>query len=137
MKLSMANVDKDAIILDSSVWIAYFYKEDNQHTKAVSAMAKITTHILIPEYVLLEVVTLLRQKGYNDTACQFMAEVTKDNDRLLIHGEEYFTDTVSLFRAAKNSKLSFVDTALLVLSQKYTVVTFDTVLNREIMKVKR
>ena len=107
MKLSMANVDKDAIILDSSVWIAYFYKEDN------------------------------RQKGYNDTACQFMAEVTKDNDRLLIHGEEYFTDTVSLFRAAKNSKLSFVDTALLVLSQKYTVVTFDTVLNREIMKVKR
>ena len=58
-----------AIIFDSNVWIGYFNTEDSTHSKAVAFFKKYNDHtIVLTEYVLLEVATVLKQKiGYAAT----------------------------------------------------------------------
>lgn len=130
------NRDKK-IILDSSVWIAQLLIDDSQHNKAVTLFENITNKIYVPEYVLVEVTTLLKQKGYLGLAKNFLLEVIDPNDPILIPSDQYFTETQSAFlNVEKNNKLSFIDTSLLVLSKDYTVVTFDKQLQKEIQKIK-
>lgn len=124
------------IILDSSVWIAQLLKEDSQHNKAVTLFKDITNKIYVPEYILIEVTTLLKQKGYFGLAKNFLLEVIDPNEPILIPSDQYFTETQSAFlNVEKNNKLSFIDTSLLVLSKEYTIITFDKQLQKEIKKL--
>ena len=124
------------IILDSSVWIARLHTDDSQHDKALSIFKGIFNEIYVPEYVLLEVTTLLKQKGCLDLAKNFITEVTILNKSIFIPSYQYFTETQSAFlNTEKNNKLSFIDTSLLVLSKEYTIITFDKQLQKEIQKL--
>lgn len=87
--------------------------------------------ILIPEYVLVEVATALKRKGYEDAAKKFVAETMKDGHNAFLPVGEL----ASLFAAAfleRNDTLSFTDTALLVLSERYRIISFDKRLHKAI-----
>ena len=52
-----------AIIFDSNVWIGYFNTTDTTHAQAVAYFKKYSEQtVILTEYVLLEVATVLKQK---------------------------------------------------------------------------
>lgn len=120
------------IILDSNVWIAYLHAEDSQHTKALAALDALTEPVIVPEYVLAEVATVLKQKGQHARGRAFVREVTDSGGSALLVLDEQMVRTVSRLFTDRNDKLSFVDTVLLALSTHYRIVTFDTALKRAI-----
>ncbi|HAM88058.1 MAG: hypothetical protein US83_C0019G0004 [Candidatus Falkowbacteria bacterium GW2011_GWC2_38_22] len=123
------------IILDSNIWIAYLNKNDNQHNKAVSFFDKIKENILITEYIILEVATVLSMRIDKKTADSFIDFVTNNQDiEVMSSSDEFFKKTLDFFLKYKNGNLSFVDVSLLMLSKKFQVFTFDRNLEREIVK---
>ena len=123
--------------LDSNVWIAFFNPDDSNHHKAQKIFLKTQEKIGLPEYVLLEVTTILAQKMGKDIADQFlqMARASKDVE-ILPSSREFFDGVIQLYLSRTNKKLSFVDYSLLYLSGKTNVVTFDKDLKKELEKVE-
>jgi predicted nucleic acid-binding protein len=119
------------IILDSSIWISYLDKDDSQHKKAVELMRKIgNSNLIVTEYILLEIVTVIKQKGNFETAWHFIKQVQEAGSLGFIPSEQYLENTISLFGESEKNKLSFVDLSLVALSSKYEVLTFDNNLQK-------
>lgn len=114
------------IIFDSNVWIGYFNIEDATHAQAVSYFKKYEAcTVVLTEYVLLEVATVLKQKiGYSATKKILAILLQTENIQLLL-SSEYFDATLSQFLSIKDEHLSFVDMSLLTLASDFTVITFD------------
>lgn len=126
-------METKAIIFDSNVWIGYFNTEDTAHSKAVDYFEKYHKHtVILTEYVLLEVATVLKQKiGYAPTNKIITTLLQTENIELL-SSSEYFTSTLTQFLTSKDKYLSFVDMSLLCLADDFTIVTFDQKLNSAI-----
>ena len=122
------------IIVDSSVWISYFDEDDSQHQKAEDLLEKLSQPFLIPEYILLEVVTVLRQKNREVELEQFLDSATRDY--VYLPAGNLGVMVASCYSDKKYSKLSFVDVALVILAKKYKVITFDKALTQVISKQK-
>ena len=122
------------IILDSNIWIAYLNEVDSTHQLALKIFQKTNTKdILITEYLLLEIVTILKQiQGYK-SAQEFIQLLTDENISF-IESKNFYAETLLLFQALKENKLSFVDVSLLHLSRKYEVRTFDKDLKKVLIK---
>ena len=123
------------LVLDSSVWIAFLYREDSQHKKACRLLEIETGPIIVPEYVLLEVATVLRQKRQASVVKKFVQN-TITNPSVFLPADDLASKTARLFLTQDNDTLSFIDTALIVLSHKYAVITFDKTLKRALKKSK-
>lgn len=118
-------------ILDSSVWIAWLNKDDSQQAKAQALFKKIERPILLPEYVLLEVCTVLAMRISKQTADQFIEAVTDNRDVIILKSDEtFFANLLTYFQSHEHKGLSFVDVALLFLAKDYPVLTFDTALRK-------
>lgn len=125
-------MDTKKIIIDSSVWIAYFNEDDSQHKKAEEVLNKQTKQLIVPEYILLEVVSVLRQKKKEVSIADFISIALKNDvflptGDLVIRVANHYSDEIY-------KKLSFVDVALAVLSKKYDIITFDKELQKVINK---
>jgi predicted nucleic acid-binding protein len=121
------------IILDSNIWIAYLNKNDSQHSQAVSVFNKIEDNILITEYIILEVATVLAMRADKQIADAFIDLVMKNQDiKVLSSSKIFFNKTLGHFLKYKKSNLSFVDISLLALSKNYQVFTLDKELKKEI-----
>lgn len=125
------------MVLDANVWIAFLNPDDSNHHKAQKIFSTTQGGIGIPEYVLLEVITILAQKMGKDTADKFlqMARASKDVG-ILPSSKEFLDEVMQLYLSRTNGKLSFVDYSLLYLSGKTNVVTFDKDLKKELAKMK-
>lgn len=120
-------------ILDSNIWVAYAYQEDSQHTKALALIEKITDEVYIPEYIILEVCTVLLCKKQKQAANSFINTVMHGKSTHIIYtSPEIFHDTLVLFQSRSKGSLSFIDTHLLLLSQTSTIITFDNELKKAI-----
>lgn len=125
------------IVLDSNVWIAYSYKEDTLHKKACGVMKNINTRVLLPEYILIEVSTVLAQRANKKIADLFLDRVLHNDDILILYSSPKFFDAVvKLFQTNGGKQLSFIDTALVYLSRWYSVITFDKALEKAIRKAQ-
>jgi len=115
-----------AIIFDSNVWIGYFNTEDSTHAKAVAFFKMYNNYtIVLTEYVLLEVATVLKQKiGYAATN-KIVTTLLQTENIQLLQSADYFAPTLNTFLTSKDKNLSFVDVSLVVLSSDFTVITFD------------
>lgn len=129
----MVTRNSQSVVLDSCVWVAFLHKEDTQHAKARTVMEHMNRPVLVPEYVLLEVASVLAHKGYRTQAQAFVERVIHDSGVFLPMGD-FVYDTARRFCEHHASKLSFVDIALLVLNDTYEVVTFDEHLHRALQK---
>ena len=89
--------------------------------------------ILLPEYVVLEVYTVLAIRVSKTQADAFL-RLTSDNQdiHILLTDETFFLAVVTACQQQKYKGLSFTDTALVVLSAEHTVITFDRVLQKAI-----
>lgn len=120
-------------ILDSSVWIARFDRNDSQYTRAVSLMKELegSVTLTVPEYVIIEVCTVLTQKCGRSAAVEFLAMLDETQDvQVLLSDGDFFEGTKQVFKRQSSHALSFTDTALLYLSRRYHVVTFDRALQK-------
>ncbi|MBX2866629.1 PIN domain-containing protein [Candidatus Kaiserbacteria bacterium] len=120
---------ENEIILDSCVWLSFFSPEDRNHKQAVEILEEIEEHIVVPEIVFGEVVTILRLRKKEDEVKQFY-ELCMGASMFLPTGRLLWRTAVRYPHAPK--KLSFVDAALYILSKEYEVVTFDKVLKKAI-----
>lgn len=134
MKSYMETSDARDIILDSSVWIAFLRDTDTQHEKARRVLADSQTDtIIVPEYVLVEVATTLKRLKSEDVSKQFVIEVMEDGDPVFLPvGDALPRETARIFVSGTKDGLSFTDTALLVLSKRFRIITFDRRLQRAI-----
>lgn len=122
-------------ILDANVWIAFFHASDTQHTKARNVLARTAKPILIPEYVVIEVCTILERLAGHVAMCQFLEIALGNREAHVIpmKNEEFF-NLLKIISENRNHPLSFIDISLLVLSKSHTVITFDKKLTSAINK---
>ena len=122
------------IIFDSNIWIAYSYDDDSLHDKARNIVENNTSHILLPEYILCAVSTVLLQKAGKDTALRFIDRMTNNSDITILYSSPAFVDaTIKMFSSKNDDEhLPFIDTSLLYLSMSYKIISFDRHLNRAI-----
>lgn len=115
-----------AVIFDTNVWVALFVPTDSQHKKAVRTFR---THYdvpkLVPEYVLLETLTIIKLQASRDDAQQCLDRFLYTEQLEILPASHSFDATITLWQTLPDKHLSFVDMALLALSREYTVVTFD------------
>ena len=120
-----------SVVFDSNVWIALFHQNDSQHAKARKVFSVLNSQIIIPEYIILEVCTVLAQRASKKYANIFLERISDNDDVGILHFEEnHFYSFCDAYRRLPDGKLSFVDCALLCLSKEYEIITFDTELKR-------
>ena len=124
------------IILDSNVWIAFFIEYDSNHKKAKNIIKKLgDKKVLITEYIILEVTTVILNKINREKASDFLEYILNHNQVDLLQDDKIFIQTIKEFKE-KLGNLSFVDISLLCLSKKYQIISFDKKLNNQIKKIK-
>ena len=131
----METYNAPGIILDSSVWIAYLHEGDSQHEKAMRTVDVLTDPVIVPDDVLNEVGTTLKNKGREDLAKHFVREVVSVSSMpLLVLDEDVVRRVANTFLSRSGDSFFFTDTALLVLSDEYRVITFDKKLQKAIKR---
>ncbi|MEI8104067.1 MAG: PIN domain-containing protein [Candidatus Moraniibacteriota bacterium] len=113
------------VIFDSNIWIGYFYNEDPHHRLSQGLFSKQKLEeIIVTEYIVLEVTTILKQRKGFSLANTFL-EFIEEFDISVLPSGEFYSGTKDLFQSLKEKHLSFVDVSLLYLSKKYTIETLD------------
>ena len=120
------------IVLDSSFLIAFHNERDSQHEAARALMREFLAGRwgkgLLPEYVFLEVVTVLLVRRDLATAARTGRLLLEARELELVPCSDVFLETVQLFGSQKNTSLSFADAAIAVIARKRAdglVLTFD------------
>ncbi len=114
------------ILVDSSIVIAAFREAETHHLEALEIL-NLAGNILILDYVLLEVATVLKLKEGHKTATCCLDFLTNNENVFIKSLEDHeLQETITFFQKNKN-KLSFVDTALLVFKKMHhtSLATFD------------
>ena len=124
-------MENKKIILDSCVWIAFFHKEDSQHEKAKDLISITANQIIIPEYIALEVATVLQNKKLKQMANTFLSLIFDKNSTFIFLPSQNFLKTKDVFQKQEKN-LAFVDCSLAALSKEYQILTFDTALEKYI-----
>jgi predicted nucleic acid-binding protein len=115
-----------AIIFDSNVWIGYFNVSDTTHKQAVAVFEKHSGQtIILTEYILLEVATVLKQQIGPTTTNKIISALLQTDTIQVLESAAYFQLTLQQFLTTKEKYLSFVDTSLVTLAGDFTIVTFD------------
>ena len=123
------------IILDSNIWIAFLNIDDFNHKKAERVFKELSEKIILTEYVLLEVTTVVSLKVSKEAANNFIKTVVDNKDiEILPSSKEFLEGVIKFYLSKKNKNLSFVDYSLAYLSQKFKVLTFDRKLKSELKK---
>lgn len=118
------------LILDANVWIAFLNKNDSQHEKAINVFDTIIDRVLIPEYILVEVLNVLQLKASKDSINTFLDVLyNSDSVEILLSNKDFLYCSLDFFRNSNYPKLSFIDQSLLCLENSYQIITFDKALN--------
>ena len=120
-------------IFDSNIWVALFDEDDSFHSRAKEIVEKAKGKIILPEYIVLEVTTVLARKAGKSIADAFLLKTSANADiDILPSSQHFFEEVVRFYLDKTNPKLSFVDYSLAYLSSSFQIVTFDQILESEI-----
>ena len=124
------------IVLDSSFLVAYHNTRDVHHEAAARALPELAAGrwgpVLLPEYVFLEVVTVLLVRRDLETAGRVARVLLDAREVEFVPCSPLFRDVVDLFLGQSRTTLSFADAAIVTLAEHRGaefVATFDTDLN--------
>ena len=130
--------DREYIFLDTNVLVALYNRKDLLHKKAVKIFKTVSqkkNRLVISNYVLLEIYTILSQKGGKKKAIEF-GKIVRNQKPFLIKQitGDLEEKTWQAFAKIKDKNLSFVDCSIiaLVVSHNYQLATFD----KKIIKLK-
>lgn len=113
-------------VLDANIWIAIFNAEDSQHAKAKTTISALKGGVLLPEYILVEVLNVLTTKAGKAKADAFLSHIfAADDVEIGFSTKDFLYRVIQTFLGNEYKKLSFVDQSLLYLSQFHKVITFD------------
>jgi len=121
------------ILLDSSFLIAFHNSRDIHHQAARSLMDRLAggewRRALLPEYVFLEVVTVLLARRDLATAVAVGQTLLEAREVEFVPCSELFLDAFDAFRTQSPERLSFVDAAIVAIARRRGaryLATFDT-----------
>lgn len=119
-------MEHNAYILDSSVWIALFYKNDTLHLDAVGFFELIDTtrQIIVPQCVIFEVCNVLSYRHSPEKAGDFLDFIENNNGIVIV--PDHLSVSLRVFRSLK-VKISLTDIHLIQTAKNhgYDLVTFD------------
>lgn len=116
---------KDRQILDSNIFIAFYFRGDTLHQEAIKLVKSLNNcEILVPYCVIQEVTTILTYRLGKKVADNFIDDISNAHNCFLIDNNIY--EEIIFFRKT-NKKLSFTDLSLIFLAKKYKapLITFD------------
>ena len=120
------------IVLDSSFLVAYHNQRDVHHGAAAATMEKLVAGewgpALLPEYVFLEVVTVLLARRGLDVAVRVATILLQARDVEFVPSSDMFPDVMETFRVQRQGRLSFADAAIVTVARHRAarfVATFD------------
>lgn len=123
------------IIIDSSVIVSFFNKDDGNFKKALKYNEYFKMDQWMPDIVFYESLTVLKTKIKNKECLdRFIAYATESSQVMIRLFYEDNKDVLRTFTHDTSGKLSYVDALLVHLSRKYQVLTFDEDLKKEIRK---
>ena len=115
------------IVVDSSIWVSLLDQDDSQHKKAKSFF---TDHkeetIIVTEYIVLEVSTILEQHVGKQAADLFIEKTCQNSSvQFRPSSPSFFSEIILFYLKDHHKHLSFVDVSLLYLSRLHPIYTFD------------
>ena len=120
------------IVLDSSFLVAYHNSRDVHHAAALAAFTELLDgkwgSLLLPEYVFLEVVTVLARRKDLLTAVGVGDMLLQAKEIEFVPCVDFFTEAVKIFRDQTKGRLSFADAAVVAIARARAagfVATFD------------
>jgi predicted nucleic acid-binding protein len=121
-----------AIVLDSSFLIAYHNAADVHHSAALSVMERVLRGewkaVLLLEYVVLEVMTVLRMRVDAPTAVSVGELLLESREIQFLPCSDIFLRALETFRGERTAALSLVDAAIVSVARENEpgfVATFD------------
>lgn len=109
------------VVLDSSFLIAFHNERDAHHEAARKGMeAFLAGHWgdgLLPEYVFLEVTTVLAMRRDLETAVRVGDLLLNARELEFVPCSDLFLDALQTFRAQPSAELSCVDAAILTIAR--------------------
>ncbi len=115
-------MENKRVILDSNIFIAFYYKDDSSHQEAVFLMEQLVgSHIIVPYCVIQEVATVLAYKCGKKKSDAFLSDLKKSDDLILVDDN---TEVEIDFYLKFSQKLSFTDIALIHLAERYDAILF-------------
>ena len=123
------------VILDTSYLFSLFQEEDDFHQKALGLSEKLDDEVsYITFLVFQELLTLITSRFSSAEAIRVADILNSERSpvQFLKLDEEYFDDTLALFKKLSPHRFSFVDVSLMVLAKNMEarVLTFDERLDR-------
>lgn len=125
------------IVLDSSFLVAYHNERDVHHAAAARTMGRFLEgewgEALLPEYVFLEVMTVLAARLGLDNAIAVGESLLDAREVEFVPCSEAFLDAFEVFRAQADGQLSFTDAAIVAIARRSDtqhVATFDADFHR-------
>ena len=128
----MTSSMENKVIYDSNVWIASMITQDSLHPKAMGLISENTLPTLISQDIIAEIITVLKRLKKLSQAKTFVDMIYANKEIEILTSTAYYQDTIDYFLSSDDTKLSFVDMSLVVLSQKYQIETFDKALKAAI-----
>lgn len=125
----MPDASSAGVVLDSSFLVAFYNSRDTHHERALSAMRRLADGdwgvALLPEYVFLEVVTVLAARKDHASAVEAGAILLAIHELEFVPCSEVFLAAFDAFRA--NRGLSFADAAIVAIARERnaSILTFD------------
>jgi len=120
------------IVLASSFLIAHHNSRDVHHRRALEVMERLLDGVwgqgLLLEYVFLEVVTVLLARRGLESASSVGETLLGARELEFVPCSELFLDAIDTFRSQRETRLSFVDAAIVNVARDRTdglVATFD------------
>lgn len=120
------------IVLDASVVVAFHNTRDVHHVAAAALMERMLAGdygtALLPEYVFLEVVTVIAARRTPAAAIAVGEALLSARELEVVPCSEHFPATMATFRQVASFGLSFADAAIVAIARARgtsTIATFD------------
>lgn len=139
----MASLDRldQRVLIGSSVWIAYFDKDDSHAERAKKILNELTESsaiLLLTDYMIQEIITVLLYKNKPKLAECFMEYLEDEPSAEILSIDASLLQKTMRFAKSKNwrPKLSLTDWSLFTLAStlNLTLYTFDGQLNHAVKK---
>lgn len=119
------------VIVDTNVLVALYNTKDSQHKKALKVfdtLSDLKARLVVSNYILLEIYTILSQRAGKKQALEFGGLVRKKKPFIVKRIAKAADEgTWRIFEKVRNKNISFVDCSImfLALEGNYEIVTFD------------
>jgi uncharacterized protein len=112
------------IFVDTSVWFAYFVEEDVDHALVRAWHSQMTDVLVTTDYVLDELLTLLKARGYARKAARVGDLIFAESMcELLYLNVEDVEEAWRLFRRFDDKAWSFTDCTSYIVMQRLGITT--------------